>query len=219
MRKYLVGTMIGACIATGTIAFADSNQITATTQLVNFVFHGNSQATEVINYQNKLYAPVRFVGENLGSTVTWNAGTSTVAFELGLTTPTDSTPVQVSPTPTKEISFPSVTNNHVTISITALSTKDNQTSFVVKLNNDSDSTIKFTGLNIERVEEGDKQNYSLSLDNNTQFVDPAFLNIIKPHLTLTGTVSVPMKMDALTDSFTLTITTNVGTFPLVIPIE
>jgi hypothetical protein len=85
MKKYLIGGIIGAVLATGTTAFADSaiTKIQAYLWPVSIQIHSNGQMSgtapggvEVLNYNNRAYVPLRFVTEQLGATVKYyNGGT------------------------------------------------------------------------------------------------------------------------------------------------
>lgn len=86
-RKLLLGVLIGLVISGGGMVFADTAaKVSAViANHVWFQFDGKtvpiSGEYTVLNYQGRTYVPARFIAENLGAEVTWDATTNRISIE------------------------------------------------------------------------------------------------------------------------------------------
>lgn len=86
-RKLFLGILIGLIIGGGGFVFADTAaKVSAViANHVSFQFDGKNVPIPaeytVLNYQGRIYVPARFVAENLGAEVTWDAVTNRILFE------------------------------------------------------------------------------------------------------------------------------------------
>lgn len=104
MKKYkqlVGGIVIGAMIATGGTAFANSSVAPVITNWVKFKFNGEAKnlpsGYTVINYEGHTYVPARFIAEELGADVKWDVNSNTVLIdeqEVKQPTTSEETPSQ-----------------------------------------------------------------------------------------------------------------------------
>ena len=85
-RKLILGLLVGLMLGAGSMVFADNAaKVSAViANQVSFRFDGKSVPIPaeytVLNYQNRIYVPVRYVGENLGAEVVWDAAANRILF-------------------------------------------------------------------------------------------------------------------------------------------
>lgn len=85
IKMLVAGFVMGSLTMLSVSAFGDGNFISAVRgEFVNFKFDGmpklipSDYATPSIVYEDRIYVPARFIAEQLGATVNWNAKDTTV---------------------------------------------------------------------------------------------------------------------------------------------
>ncbi|PYI54260.1 stalk domain-containing protein [Paenibacillus flagellatus] len=83
MKKFLGGMLFGLILGLGSVGYA-SDAIQAVLFPSTFNFNGETKAVsdsyDVLNYKNHVYVPIRFVAENLKSTVSYDEGDRTISI-------------------------------------------------------------------------------------------------------------------------------------------
>jgi hypothetical protein len=81
MKKLLLGLACGVCLTVGTQAFASST-INSIIFPVKYIINDTEKALgtdyETLNYKGHVYVPIRFIAENIGATVAYEADSSSV---------------------------------------------------------------------------------------------------------------------------------------------
>lgn len=77
MKKFVAGLLVGAMLMSG-VAFAASTKIEASMETLDFYINGQKQQQTVLFYQDRTYAPVRWLNETLGSEVIWDGATRSI---------------------------------------------------------------------------------------------------------------------------------------------
>jgi len=77
MKKFVAGLLVGAMLMSG-VAFANSTKVEASLETLNFFIDGQQQQQSVLFYQDRTYAPVRWLNEIMGSEVTWDGATRSI---------------------------------------------------------------------------------------------------------------------------------------------
>lgn len=77
MKKFVAGLLVGAMLMGG-VSFASSTRVEASLETLNFYINGQQYQHGVLFYQDRTYAPVRWLNEVLGEEVTWDGATRSI---------------------------------------------------------------------------------------------------------------------------------------------
>ncbi|MBU7320955.1 stalk domain-containing protein [Paenibacillus oleatilyticus] len=83
MRKYVIGFVCGACVSMSTMVYA-SGAIQAFLFPVKISFNEkrmDMSVYKVLNYENHAYVPIRFIAENIGISIDYNANLNEIALK------------------------------------------------------------------------------------------------------------------------------------------
>ncbi|MGB8954534.1 MAG: DUF4309 domain-containing protein [Tumebacillaceae bacterium] len=87
IRTFVAGLLFGGIITGTGAAFADSEVTVKLMSAVKFTFNGVEKKLPdgyaVLEYQDHMYVPARFVAEEFGARVQWDGSTSTVSMRTG----------------------------------------------------------------------------------------------------------------------------------------
>ncbi|WP_282200288.1 copper amine oxidase N-terminal domain-containing protein [Collibacillus ludicampi] len=121
VRKLLAVLSISSLLTTGVSSVsehtyaADTRVITATTQPIVFQFNGQwvslGSDYTAINYNGRIYVPARFVAENMGANVVWDASKQTIIFTSGSYQSNHSSPYKNNEGENKSTQITAVTQN------------------------------------------------------------------------------------------------------------
>lgn len=97
-KQLIIGIVIGSFVSTAGAVLAASSSVTALlANHIKFTFDGVQkklpQGYAVLNYEDRTYIPTRFVAEQMGAKVEWDAETETVIIRSGVK-PTATSPTQ-----------------------------------------------------------------------------------------------------------------------------
>ncbi|WP_282936765.1 stalk domain-containing protein [Paenibacillus sp. RC67] len=80
MRKFLFGLGVGVLFSMTSAALAaDNNKIEALISKTKYLFNGDERSSVTLNIDGTTYAPIRFLADNMGSIIDYDASTQTIS--------------------------------------------------------------------------------------------------------------------------------------------